>query len=171
LAVLREQINKRYPNRSKVSDGTVGDLKHRQRKSDHTPFQGVVHAFDVTHDPRNGFDAHRFAEHLRQQRDDRISYVISNHRIFSSSVAPWTWRKYTGKNGHTVHTHVSVKHGRFAQDRKPWSIVPAPQLGIASLEEAMPEPVGEGSPEDRCYWDEVIVDPTDADRGQDPGEA
>ena len=109
LETLRSQINAYAPNRSKKSDGTIGDTAHSSRKSDHNPNRaGVVQAFDATHDPKGGFDAHAFAEFLRQQRDSRIKYVISNKRIFSATTSPWVWRSYSGSNPHTAHAHFSV---------------------------------------------------------------
>lgn len=112
LHTLRQQIDERWPKRSKAHDGTIGDAAHAGRASDHNPsimddIHGVVSALDVTHDPRNGCDAHALAEHLRVTRDNRIKYIISNGRIFS---APgFTWRRYTGTNPHRSHIHLSVK--------------------------------------------------------------
>jgi lysozyme family protein len=109
LAALRDQINATYPNRSKLSDGWIGDAAHAARASDHNPNStGVVTALDITHDPANGPDTWKLAEILRQRKDPRIKYVISNGRIFSSVVSPWTWRPYTGANKHAHHVHVSV---------------------------------------------------------------
>lgn len=109
LATLRDQVNARWPNRSKVSDGWQGDAAHAARKSDHNPNEdGVVQALDLTHDPAKGFDSYKLAESLRLNRDPRIKYVISNGRIFSSKVSPWQWRPYRGANAHSKHVHVSV---------------------------------------------------------------
>lgn len=109
LAKLRDQINARHPERSKLSDGWIGDSAHQATKSDHNPnAQGVVTALDITHDPAHGVDTWRMAEVLRQTKDPRIKYVISNGRIFSSVVDPWQWRPYTGANKHAHHIHVSV---------------------------------------------------------------
>lgn len=112
LHTLRDQVNARYPKRRKTHDGTIGDRSHASRKSDHNPsimddIHGVVSALDITHDPKGGCDAHALAEHLRQSRDPRIKYIISNARICSPP--GWTWRKYTGTNPHKSHVHISVK--------------------------------------------------------------
>src|SRR3982751_2047098 len=97
LETLRSQVNARWPTRSKASDGWIGDTAHATRKSDHNPnAAGVVQAFDVTHDPKSGCDAYKLAETLRTARDPRIKYVISNGRMFSAKVSPWTWRPYSG---------------------------------------------------------------------------
>jgi hypothetical protein len=121
LDKLRSQVNAKYPNRSRKIDGTIGDAKHSARASDHNPRGGIVHAWDVTHSPATGFDAHAFAERLRTARDPRISYVISNARIFSSTKSPWVWRKYGGSNPHRSHVHVSIRGNPHADSTKDWS--------------------------------------------------
>jgi hypothetical protein len=116
LNVLRDQINKAYPKRNKVSDGWIGDTSHSARKSDHNPnTKGVVQALDLTHDPRVGFDSYKFADHLRTTKDPRIKYVISNGRIWTPSISP-DWRKYTGSNPHSKHVHVSVGDSASSYD-------------------------------------------------------
>ena len=122
LDKLRSQVNAKHPNRSKASDGTIGDAAHSSRASDHNPRSGIVHALDLTHDPGKGFDSYAFAERLRVNKDPRISYVISNSRIFSSTNTPWTWRKYTGSNPHSKHVHVSIRSNPHADNTKDWAI-------------------------------------------------
>jgi len=128
LETLRTQVNKLHPNRSKVADGTIGDAAHASRTSDHNPWvkdgsMGVVTALDITHDPKNGVDTYAMAEYLRQKRDARIKYVISNKRTFSSTTQPWTWRAYTGSNPHASHIHISVKSDKAHYDNtKPWDL-------------------------------------------------
>lgn len=124
LERLREQVNAKYPQRSKASDGTVGDTAHSARKSDHNPdSRGIVHAMDLTHDPRNGFDSYKFADHLLRVQDPRLSYVISNGRIGSGprGVSPGVWRKYTGSNPHDHHVHVSITT-TSEDDPRDWDI-------------------------------------------------
>jgi hypothetical protein len=107
--MLRSQIDAKYKNRSKLSDGWIGDTAHAARASDHNPnAEGVVTALDITHDPAHGLDTWKLAEVLRDNKDPRIKYVISNGRIFSSAISPWQWRRYTGANRHAHHIHVSV---------------------------------------------------------------
>lgn len=122
LEVLRSQVNSTFPNRSKISDGSVGDTSHSARKSDHNPdLRGVVHAIDLTHDPKNGFDSYNFAEALRRMRDKRIGYIISNGRIAAPNIQNFAWRRYTGANKHDHHVHVSVLHeASLADSVSPW---------------------------------------------------
>lgn len=124
LEALRAQINAAYPNRSKASDGTIGDAAHASRSSDHNPWVkdgavGVVTALDITHDPANGVDIQKLADALVASRDSRIKYIICNGRIVSGSgqkQPAWTWRNYTGSNMHTKHVHISVKGSKAAYD-------------------------------------------------------
>jgi hypothetical protein len=134
LSILRSQVDNKYPKRSKVSDGWIGDTAHSSRVSDHNPnSSGVVQALDLTHDPANGFNSYAFAEMLRVSRDPRIKYVISNGRIFSSTTNPWTWRKYTGSNSHSHHVHISVRdEPRYYDDARPW------ELGVGSPSKTSP---------------------------------
>jgi hypothetical protein len=119
LEKFRAQVNTLYPDRRKVNDGTIGDAKHASRSSDHNPWirdgkSGVVSALDITHDPKSGVDTHAMYEVLRQKRDPRIKYVISNRRIFNSK--DWTNRRYNGSNAHSQHIHISVQPQKALYD-------------------------------------------------------
>ncbi len=113
IVCLRDQINLLAPNRSKASDGTIGDAAHASSTSDHNPWVidgdiGVVTAIDSTHDPGGGCDAQKLVSALVTSRDPRIKYIIWNGMIISSVNSPWTWRPYSGKNSHEHHFHLSV---------------------------------------------------------------
>lgn len=126
LDQLRKQVNSTWPNRSKASDGTIGDTAHSARASDHNPNSaGVVQALDITHDPAGGCDAGKLAELLRLSKDPRIKYIISNKRIAASyatnGALPWAWRPYAGTNPHNKHCHVSVMDDATYYDSiRPW---------------------------------------------------
>lgn len=127
LLHLRQQVDALVPNRDRGSDGTIGDASHASRSSDHNPwveYNGVqiVTAIDITHDPARGVDTYKMADALLASRDQRIKYVISNSRIGSSTVSPWTWRPYHGANPHDHHVHVSVLpyHTAF-DDESDWN--------------------------------------------------
>lgn len=128
LLKLRDQVNGRWPNRSRDSDGSIGDTSHSSRTSDHNPNDaGVVCAIDLTHDPRSGFDSYAFAEVLRTAKDRRIGYLISNRRICSSTVEPWKWRHYSGVNPHDHHIHISVQQdASLYDDEALWSLDGSP---------------------------------------------
>ncbi len=111
LDVLLKQVNAKWPDRSKNSDGSIGDEHHSARTSDHNPDEhGVVRAIDITHDPKGGFDSYAFADMLLKNQDGRLKYVISNRRIGSGPAAdhPGIWRPYGGINPHDHHCHISV---------------------------------------------------------------
>jgi len=125
LEKLRQQVNAKWPDRSKDSDGSIGDEHHSARLSDHNPdAAGIVHAIDITHDPAHGFDSYAFADLLLKKQDRRLKYVISNRRIGSGPAGPGAgaWRKYTGINPHDHHCHVSIMSGPPADATDPWNI-------------------------------------------------
>lgn len=133
LGTFRSEVNAKWPNRSKASDGTIGDEAHASRSSDHNPWikdppgPNVVAGMDITHDPANGVDTYALAEFLRTKKDPRVEYVISNGQIFSSHVEPWRWRKYNGANKHNHHVHISVKYDKAHYDNTmPWGILDGP---------------------------------------------
>jgi hypothetical protein len=73
LLTLFSDIDAIAPGRSKISDGTIGDAAHQQRRSDHNPDQnGVVRAIDVTQDPEHGVDMAVIGEQIRVRRDPRV---------------------------------------------------------------------------------------------------
>lgn len=117
LVILRDRINKLYPNRSKKSDGMIGDAAHASRQSDHNPdAKGIVKAWDVTHDPKDGPDLNWLASCLI--KDPRTNYVIYNRRIWQNGA----WKAYTGSSDpHTNHLHLSVKASN-CDDASPWNI-------------------------------------------------
>lgn len=132
---LIAEINARWPNRDKTSDGTIGDASHRSRSSasDHNPWiqdnkgVGVVRARDIDKD---GINAAWLAEHLRKlgsKGDHRLfpgGYVIFNRRISSPDFSGW--RTYVGTNPHEKHVHVSFTTDEAGFDSTaPWGITTA----------------------------------------------
>lgn len=121
LVALRTEINRRWPNRDKTSDGSIGDASHAARKSDHNPdwdAGGVVRAIDVDKD---GIDVQELLDAV--VRDPRVAYVIWNKRIASATDdgKPWDWEPYGGTNDHTKHVHISIKHTHAAEtDTSRW---------------------------------------------------
>jgi hypothetical protein len=109
---LRSEINTKYTNRDKRSDGWIGDTAHNARKSDHNPDkQGWVRAIDIDSDLVKGSSKESWllAEQIKTialKGDKRISYVIHQHRI-ASPRQNWAWRVYKGANPHVSHIHIS----------------------------------------------------------------
>lgn len=111
---LRAEVDRVAKNRSRKSDGTIGDSAHQARPngSDHNPNEfGIVCALDLTHDSKH-FHAHKFANQLRLRcqagREQRVNYIISNGRIASVKTG-FEWEDYTGENKHSKHIHISLK--------------------------------------------------------------
>lgn len=144
LEVLLSQVNAKWPERSKASDGSIGNAEHSARASDHNPNgAGVVCARDFTNDPAHGLVSRQLAETLVASKDGRIKYIISNRQICSGSdgPSPWVWRPYTGTNAHEHHMHISVRSSAlFYDDKTPWN------LGGAATQPSVPLPVEVGSP-------------------------
>lgn len=141
LLHLRDQVNLKWPKRRTDSDGTIGNAEHATRSSDHNPWvhdsrgQPVVTAMDITHDPASGCDSYSLARALVNSRDRRIKYVISNHQIASGvdGPQPWVWRKYTGKNPHDHHCHISVRSEEsLFDDTGSWLAVDAAPVNAPS---------------------------------------
>ncbi len=144
LLTLRDQVNTRWPTRSKENDGTIGDANHSARTSDHNPNDaGVVCAMDITHDPKSGCDSYALAEVFRGAKDPRIKYIISNRKICSSDVDPWKWRPYHGSNPHDHHVHVSVKSDR-ADDVTAWNLDATPMPAPVAVNTVRPPTLRKG---------------------------
>jgi hypothetical protein len=110
---LRDQVNAKFTDRDKTSDGWVGDSAHASRPSDHNPAAptGVVRAIDLDRD-LSGQSKPDIMPYLADQirecakKDGRIAYCIFEGKIASSKKS-WAWRPYDGVNKHNHHLHIS----------------------------------------------------------------
>lgn len=130
LSTLRTEINAWAPNRSRISDGTIGDPAHQARASRHNPNRhGVVTALDITHDPKGGCDIHALARRLVKTPHPELEYVISDGQIAKRRTG-FKWERYTGSNPHTRHAHFAVGRGTDADPQppydstQPWGVKP-----------------------------------------------
>lgn len=133
LLALRNEINHRWPNRDKRTDGFIGDANHcgpGRPPSEHcVNAAGVVRAFDIDSD---GIASAWLADHLRnlgRTGDRRMTnggYVIFNRRI-ASQRDNWVWRVYTG-HAHQDHIHLTVSSAPDGYDSNDveWGVVKAP---------------------------------------------
>ncbi len=123
LVVLAQQVDEVWPKRH-AADGTLGNLSHSSRTSDHNPdTNGIVRALDIGEVVEN--DAMIVAEAVRKSKDRRVKYVIHEARMYSyywkNGVPPFTWRTYTGSNLHWNHVHFSSRRS-YDSDTSPWEI-------------------------------------------------
>ena len=109
---LREQTDDAFLDRSRLSDGWIGDRKHQHRKSDHNPLpSGEVCAIDIDAGLSNEQGiSHALADQIRlaAKKDKRISYIIHAGKI-ASAKSFWKFIKYRGINQHHKHFHISFK--------------------------------------------------------------
>lgn len=139
LVDLIDEVDARWPNRKRTSDGSIGDASHAARASEHNPDRdsdamprGYVSALDITKDSAAQM------EELRQKliADPRTWYVIHNGRIWSRTYG-FANRPYSGSNPHTAHMHVSLMQTAAGARGGSWGVAkgrPAPKP------EAKPEP-------------------------------
>lgn len=132
LQALRTQFNEAFPNRSKTSDGTIGDQAHASGTSGHNPditgqaeyrdydLKDEVRAIDIDKDLNDpDVTMEDVIQHLlklaRAGKLSVIRYMIYNKRIWSSSNG-WAQQVYTGTNQHTEHAHFSGAYTQSADE-------------------------------------------------------
>lgn len=126
---LRNEVNKLFPDRDKRSDGSVGDLAHSNRVSDHNPdADGWVRAIDIDEDvwghdgqdPKIAYDLVKQLIKFAKHGEYRLKYIIFEGKIWSQSWG-WSARKYSGENPHNHHIHVSFNKSGD-NDGKPFGL-------------------------------------------------
>lgn len=129
LEHLRGQVDEAFPDRSKASDGTVGDLAHQlESASGHNPDitgraeyrdgdnLNEVRAWDMTSDLRHpGVTAQDVVDHIRALPGVAgvLRYMIYNRKIYEADNG-WRPRAYSGPSPHTEHIHFSGARSQAA---------------------------------------------------------
>lgn len=159
LVQLRSEVDKKFPNRDRASDGWIGDASHAARPSDHNPCwscggrsNGIVRAIDIDISPdgRPNRDLRRMVIRAAIS-DPRTWYVISNGVIYSRT-NDFRPVRYTGSNPHTMHVHISLNGangvpgdpGNF--DTSPWfrnRRLPKKNIDLSILRTQMLRALGE----------------------------
>ena len=118
LSVLRAEINGRWPNRDKASDGTIGDQSHTESTSDHNPnSRDSVNAIDIDKD---GVDVAAII--AAAEAHPSVHYWIYNRQIADRDNG-FRRQKYSGPNPHDKHVHISIRQSRAAEDdTRPWGL-------------------------------------------------
>jgi hypothetical protein len=125
---LRNQVNKRFPNRDKSSDGWIGDTAHQARPSDHNPdSRGWVHAIDIDEDFGAKGDNRKFADQLvayardKRKGSERLKYVVYEDQVASGTYSDTYWVFRGSGYDHTHHIHVSFTSAA-EKDGKPFDL-------------------------------------------------
>lgn len=145
LVQLRDEINARWPNRDKASDGWIGDARHQASKSDHNPnSRGSVDAIDIDED---GIDI--WAVFAAVKKHPSARYWIYERKLYHR-LRGWKPEDYDGVNPHDKHAHLSIEQDRDAeQDRRSW--------GIASAKPSAPKPSTPSTPKPSTDWTQELI--------------
>ena len=130
LKQLRAEVDAKWPNRSKASDGTIGDTAHSARLSDHNPNgRGSVNAVDIT---ASGIDTGTLIAVAK--RHPSVRYIIHNRRIMNRDIGNFASRPYGGSNPHIKHVHISLYQSSAAENRtSSWGLANAKAVsGVGS---------------------------------------
>jgi hypothetical protein len=136
LTRLRSDFDDAFPERSRSSDGWIGDSAHAESTSGHNPddTSGVsaeysdsdsaaeVRAIDVDKDLNSSTSMQDVVDRILATSNDlrRLKYVIFDRHQWSKSNG-WKRTDYTGSNPHDQHAHFSGDPATDA-DGGQWSV-------------------------------------------------
>lgn len=128
LKQMLAEVNKKWPGRSKASDGGIGNAAHSARVSDHNPNgRGSVNAYDVT---IKGINEQTLI--AQAKKHPSVRYIIFNRRIMNRDIGSFAPRYYSGANPHDKHVHISLYQSAAAENRRQsWGLANAkPVSGV-----------------------------------------
>lgn len=122
LKQMLAEVNKKWPGRSKASDGGIGNAAHSARTSDHNPNgRGSVNAYDVT---IKGINEQTLI--AQAKKHPSVRYIIFNRRIMNRDIGNFAPRYYSGANPHDKHVHISLYQSANAERRtQSWGLAKA----------------------------------------------
>ncbi|HEU4542985.1 MAG TPA: GH25 family lysozyme [Jiangellaceae bacterium] len=134
LSTMRSEVNTRWSQRDKGSDGTIGDAAHASRSSDHNPDpDGSVDAWDMDVDLRSGNDAAaiEFIKARFQAHPASLYWIHAD--VICRRADNWLRRSYpayleskgvdpSGRNTHTKHVHWNSREA-YEDSSAPWGIL------------------------------------------------
>ena len=103
LVNLRAEIDARWPNRDRRTDGWYRAPRDGFSVGHNPDSKGAVHAIDVD---RDGLDPGYIIAHARRA-GGVLFYIIWDRRFWSASYN-WVPQSYNGRNPHTDHLHIEV---------------------------------------------------------------
>jgi hypothetical protein len=188
LNTVRAEFNDAFQQRSKASDGSVGDLAHQTGSSGHNPDKtgkaeyrdgdayDEVRAIDVTANlvPGSSIDWMELVVQFLVKKARSGGYIPFRYMIYKgriwSRTDGWKTRTYTGVNKHDKHAHFS---GDYTQTADNWTGT----LGLASVRGGSAGGGGNmlvkrgDSSQEVAFWQYVLADlgfykdPVDTDFG------
>lgn len=182
LHAARVQMNKRFPNRDKTTDGVKGNEEHAARVSSHNPdltgkpehrdgdSKDEVRAIDIDKDLR---DPHVVMEDVVQLWVKLcragvlwwVRYIIFNGRIWHKRDG-YVTRVYTGSNKHTGHVHMTSDFSQKADEASDVnyhldSLTGKPTAPKPPTKPALLEVDGQLGPKTIARWQQVMGTPVD----------
>ncbi len=127
---LREQVNERWPNRDKASDGWIADGNHSPNSFHQPDAEGWVRALDIDEDLGERGAMRALADQLAEYcrlglpGSGRILHIVYEDQVASGTPGkghPDYWRFRGSGYGHTQHMHISFTDAA-RRDARPYPL-------------------------------------------------
>lgn len=134
LGRLFKEIDARWPNRDRRTDGWYASPTVRKSKGHNPGHNGYSHAIDVDDD---GISEDWIINHIYKS-GGVLWYIIWNRWLYSNTYH-WIPQPYHGKNPHTDHMHIEIYQTTTAEQFGGW-------WGIRPTKDPGEQPGGGGAP-------------------------